>query len=481
MNAKIIDFKEKIILFLKQKTNKITTQLTIGISLIVFITTLTIGLVFLSQYRQLSLKQAERELNEKSHQLAELGNMMLSSPFPVSRDRLFNSIKGLTDSDFWIISSNGKTVVSTTTAAIWDEVASLNNEFLLKLKNNQSFITYDYSHYFNTKTLTVITPINEGNYIIGAVMLHKDVNIIYGSITYFTVLVFISLLISLILSIVLGILYSRYFTKPLHQITNVANEISKRNYDIRTYVVREDEIGELATTIDTMSGEINKNINEIKALEGRAKELVANVSHEFKTPLTLIRGYVENLKDKTTKPSDEIYDKVINNTIVLEKLVNELLDLSKFQSGKVILKKEPLELKQLVSNVVTDMKGIAKKKRIKLMISKEYEANQIIEADYIKVRQLVTIFMDNAIKYSNENSDINITIKKGELIISDHGIGIEQSKLEQLFERYYQVDHNEKGYGLGLCIAKYIADAHGYTLRIDSKLNEGTSVHILFN
>ena len=480
LKNRIIKIKDECLIFLKHKTNKVSTQLAIGISLIVFCSTLMIGLIFLSQYRQLSLKQTETELNEKSHQLAEIGGMMLSSSISVPQNNLFNSIKGLTDSELWIVSNTGNIIVSTTNTSTLNEVSDLNDTYLSKLNSTESIVTYDYSDYFGTKMLTIVTPIIERNYIIGAVILHKDVNIIYQDNTYFRILVFISLLISLVLSIILSTIYSRHFTKPLKRVTEVADEIAKRNYDIKTGIEREDELGELARTIDTMSSEISKNIGEIRALEGRAKELVANVSHEFKTPLTLIRGYVENLSDKTSKPSKEIYEKIITNTVTLEKLVNELLDLSKFQSGTVILKKEPLELKQLVSDVVSDMKRIAKDKKIKLKIKEEYSDTQIIDADYTKIRQLLTIFMDNAIKYSNIGGSVVVNILEGEIIIKDDGIGIEQNKLEQLFERYYQVDHNEKGYGLGLCIAKYISDAHGYKILIESAQDEGTSVHITF-
>lgn len=472
--------KDKLVVFIKHRTNKISTQLTIGISLIVFLTTLMIGLIFLSQYRQLSLRQAEAELNEKSQQLAELGNIVLSSNMPVSRQELFESLKGITNSDFWIMSGTGQIIISTTEANHSAVVSELNERFLNEFDSSESIITYDYTDYFGTETLTVVTPIIERNILIGLVMLHRDVNIIYSANAYFATLIFVSLLVSLALSIILGNCYSRYFTKPLKRITDVASEISNQNYDVKTGIEREDEIGELAKTIDTMSSDINQNIIEIKALEGRAKELVANVSHEFKTPLTLIRGYVENLFDKTTKPSKEVYEKIINNTVVLEKLVNELLDLSKFQAGTVIIKKEPLELKQLINDVVKDMKNIAKDKNIKIKIKDDYKEKQIIEADYIKIRQLLTIFMDNSIKYTNDKGLVTITILKDELVISDNGVGIEQNKLEQIFERYYQVNHNEKGYGLGLCIAKYIADAHNYSLVIDSVPNKGTSIHIIF-
>lgn len=480
MKENLIEYRNEFINFIKEKTSTVSAQLTIGIAVIVFASTLMIALIFLSQYHKLSLRQAENELSAKSEELADLGHMLLTTTMPISSRELLEQIKGITDSDFWIVTNNGEVVVSTTDIENIDNVYYLNQKYLSDIWRRENKITYDYSNYFNEKTLSVISPIDDKGRLIGIVIVHKEVSIIYQENTYYNILIFISLIVSLILSIILGRFYSKYFTRPLKRVTEVANEISNHNYDIKTGIVRTDEIGELANSIDMMSTKISENIEDIKALEGRAKELVANVSHEFKTPLTLIRGYVENLADKTTKPSSEIYDKVIKNTVVLEKLVNELLDLSKLQSGNVVLKKESLELKQLITDVVSDMKRIAKDKNIKIKIKEDFKDTQIIEADYIKIRQLFTIFMDNAIKYSNEDGLVNVTILKNEVIISDNGIGIEQNKLEQLFERYYQVDHNEKGYGLGLCIAKYIADAHGYKILVNSIPNKGTDIHIIF-
>jgi signal transduction histidine kinase len=480
LKEKIVEFKNKFISFLKKKTNTVSAQLTIGIAVIVFSSTLMIALIFLSQYQKLSLRQAENELNAKSEELAGLGHMLLTTTMPISSRELLQQIKRITNSDFWIITTDGEVVVSTTDIENIDRVASLNQKYLSEVRGRENKITYDYSDYFDTKTLSVISPIDDKGRLIGIVIVHKEVSVIYQGNAYYNILIFISLIVSLILSIILGRFYSEHFTRPLKRLTEVSNEISNHNYDIKTGIVRTDEIGELANSIDMMSTKISENIEDIKALEGRAKELVANVSHEFKTPLTLIRGYTLNLADKTTKPSSEVYDKIIKNTIILEKLVNELLDLSKLQSGNVVLKKESLELKQLITDVASDMKSIAKEKNIKIRIKETFKDTQIIEADYVKIRQLFTIFMDNAIKYSNEDGLVNVTILKSEVIISDNGIGIEQSKLEQLFERYYQVDHNEKGYGLGLCIAKYIADAHGYKILVNSVPNKGTDIHIIF-
>ena len=501
MKKKLIDEKENIlkrikpvidniitgfkcilnIMYKKLNVTNLTKKLILGISGIVFISTILIAFIFLSQYNKLALKQEEDTLVNKSYQLSEFGGMLLSYGGVMPNNNFFNSLRKITDSDFWVISRNGEVVVSTTSITDKQDIRDLNNDFIDKIKDNSSFIIYKYSSYFDSKTLTVITPIIINNHLAGAVMLHKDTSLIYSQNTTFRILIIISILISLTLSIILGIFYSKYFTKPINKITEVTKKISQRDYKIRTGIKRDDEIGELANSIDQMSEKINNNIEEIIELEKRAKDLVANVSHEFKTPLTLIRGYVENMEDKTTKPSKEIYERILTNTKILEKLVNELLDLSKFKSGKVVLKKEPLEIGQLIESTIKDMKNIASKKKIKINSVKNYKDNQIVEADYIKLRQLFTIFIDNAIKYTDNSGEVNITIDKNKITISDNGVGMEKSELDQIFERYYQVDSKNSGYGLGLCIAKYIADAHNFNINIDSKKSVGTTVEIFFN
>lgn len=460
---------------IKKYFNDINTQLTLGISSIVFISTLIIAVIFLTQYRQLTLSKTEHELQGKAEQLAEMGKVFIDPINPRPNDLFWESLRNMTGTELWIIESNGEYVLTTSKVVLTNAVMVSNAHYI---KDAKATITYDYSTYFKTRTLTAIAPITDGTNVLGIIVLHQNVNNVYSAYSSFNILVFISLLISLIISIILGIIYSSYFTKPIERITEVTDEIRKGNYKVTTGIKRDDQIGQLAKTVDQMSVEIDRNITEIKELEGRAKELVANVSHEFKTPLTLIRGYTLNLKDKTIKPSEEVYNKIINNTVTLEKLVNELLDLNHFQSGQVVLKKEDLDLVLLVNDIVGDMREIARTKKIEIdFTSKE---KYIINADYTKMRQLITIFLDNAIKYSNEATKINITIKDGVLKISDHGIGIEKSELEQIFNRYYQVNSSEKGYGLGLCIAKYIADAHGYDLDIQSSKNKGTVIKIKF-
>lgn len=445
--------------------NTLKKKLIFGISLIVFVTTLFVAFILLSQYRRISLEESEKQLIRQAEQIANIGKF--NNP---PHDKFFGAMRGVAEADIWIIDEQGSIVMKSQKYSLTDEILSKNKKVVT---NKKTTISYDYINQYNIKILTVTTPVIENGSVIGAVLLHKDVNTIYNTYTSLILLVIISLIISAIISIALGIIFSNKITKPIDKITKTALELKNRNYKVKTNINSSDEIGKLATTIDQMSDDINNNIEEIKKLESRAKELVANVSHEFKTPLTIIRGYVSNLDEGITKPNHEIYDKIINNTITLEKLVNDLLDLSALQAGKIVLNKEEVEIKQLVNDVISSTKYLADNKNIKVKVA--INNNDIKVLDYNKVKQLLTIFVDNAIKFSN-NKDIELIYKDSCFEIIDKGKGIEENKLSIIFDRYYQVEKNKSGYGLGLCIAKYIADLHNIDIEIKSKKEKGTKI-----
>lgn len=460
---------------MKKIFNDIDNQLIVGISAIVIFSTLLIASIFISQYRATTINQSAKELKKTTIQFTEIGKSLIQPSFERPMDIYFEVLRNIAGNDVWILDLNGNVLLSSTDINKGKFVENILN---LCSHNSNMNMTYDYSDYFGAKTLTMVNSIMINEEVAGYVLVHQDINAIYNSYQSLQYLVFLSLLISLILSILMTILYSKIFTKPIEMITNTAREIRDGNYKAKTNIERDDQIGELAKTIDNMSSEIETNIEEITELEQRSKEMVANVSHEFKTPLTLIRGYTMNLKDNTISASDEVYDKIIGNTIVLEKLVNDLLDLNRYQSGKVNLSKEEINLNQIIFEVISSMNEIASKKGISLIFDKSGGKDLIIFADYYKIRQLLTIFLDNAIKFSHDQSIIKIKLTNGEIKIIDSGIGMDEGELDKIFNRYYKVNHDDNGYGLGLCIAKYIVDAHGFDIKIDSKKNKGTTVKI---
>lgn len=460
------------------KNNKLSKKLIIAISSIVLISVGLIAIIMLTQYRSISLKQTETDLLQKSEQIANLGETIFNNRFGnMPLDRVINSINRLTDSEYWIVSINGEAILSTSNRHLINQASDTIVRDMNKM-SNESIVSYNYSKYFGDKTLTVITPIIQSNDMVSVIFLHKNVSEIYSSYDSFIILIFISIIISLTLSIAIGIIYFYRLTRPIERMTKVASLIGEGNYKEKTNIIQDDELGMLAKTIDDMSEKIDSDIESIRKLESSAKQLVANVSHEFKTPLTLIRGYVENMQDGIIKPKKDDYKKILKNTSILENLINELLDLSKYQSGNIKLNMEKIEINQLVNDVVSDMKIIAKDKNIEINIINSEE--NIIDGDYMKLRQLLTIFIDNAIKYSESKDKVDIILKRDELLIRDYGIGMIKKEVDKIFDRFYQVDNNRKGYGLGLCIAKYIIDMHNFDIIIKSKKNKGTTIIIKY-
>lgn len=233
---------------------------------------------------------------------------------------------------------------------------------------------------------------------------------------------------------------------------------------------------------------IIQDVSEQEKLEQMRKDFVANVSHEFRTPLTIIRGNLEALYDKVI-PEEEIQDnylRLLKEIKRLEVMVKDLLDLSRLQAGKVSLNIEKLDIKALLEDIIRVLRPVIKEKGILLELL--VPDNLLpVWSDYDKLKQLLIIFIDNAIKFSNENGRIEIIINQNENIsisIVDHGIGIPREAMPFLGERFYKVDkarkYAEKGTGLGLSIAKYLTEILNCSLKIESEINVGTKVEVTF-
>jgi|GEM_PF-330927 Signal transduction histidine kinase len=233
-----------------------------------------------------------------------------------------------------------------------------------------------------------------------------------------------------------------------------------------------------------------QDISESERLEQIRRDFVANISHEFRTPLTVIRGSLEALLDGTLADSTEIqrfYQRMFSETRGLERLVGDLLELSRLQSGKITLNKEPLHIASLLEDAVKSMQTIAEKKGIKIKFQSERDVPPFI-GDYDRIRQLFVIFLDNAIKYSPDNTKVSVetSIQDGNTLsvkIRDQGYGIAAEELKQIWDRFYKIDksRNGKGTGLGMAIAKHLLELHDGKVFVQSELHKGTVVEVKFN
>lgn len=229
---------------------------------------------------------------------------------------------------------------------------------------------------------------------------------------------------------------------------------------------------------------IVQDISQQERLEKLRNEFVANVSHEFRTPLTIIKGSAELLADDaldTEEDKHKYYERIMTETTALEHLVRDLLDTSKLKAGKIVLDIKRTDIEKLLGEIAEKMRPIAANKSIGI----DFKPGGIsdVAGDYDRLRQLSIIFIDNAIKFTPENGKITVSTRADDeyayLSFRDTGIGIPEDEIPFVFERFYKVDKarggSEMGTGLGLSIAWQIADLHKGTITVESEFGKGTT------
>ncbi|QNB48164.1 HAMP domain-containing protein [Thermanaerosceptrum fracticalcis] len=230
---------------------------------------------------------------------------------------------------------------------------------------------------------------------------------------------------------------------------------------------------------------ILQDISEMEKVEQLRRDFIANVSHELRAPVTVIRGYTDCLLDGVTDhPPNHYYSIIKNETLRLERLIKDLMDLSLLESGKVELHLEEVNLSELIYETVNKFQQRAKTKGIHLFTTVRPHQNIIVYCDADRIEQLLIILLDNAIKYTPSGGAVEVDLRdekeKVFLSIKDTGIGIPEEDLPFIWERFYKVDksrnrQNQNGTGLGLSIAKQIADLHHAEMTVESKLHEGST------
>jgi two-component system sensor histidine kinase ResE len=230
-----------------------------------------------------------------------------------------------------------------------------------------------------------------------------------------------------------------------------------------------------------------QDISKSERLEQLRRDFVANVSHEFRTPLTVIRGSVEALVDGIVEDSEDIkryHHRILSETRGMERLVGDLLELSRLQSGKITVNKDRIHISSLLADVVKSLQTIADQKGIKILCQSGPDLPPFL-GDYDRLRQLFVIFLDNAVKYSPTNTLISVEsgiIENNTLsiIIRDQGYGIAADELPYIWDRFYKVDRSRQGLGtgLGLAIAKHLLELHDGKVSVQSELGKGTEIEI---
>jgi signal transduction histidine kinase len=270
--------------------------------------------------------------------------------------------------------------------------------------------------------------------------------------------------------------------KPVREMQLFSNKVAKGDFSSRLNVTSKDEMAELALTFNSM-------VDSLQHQEERKRQFLSNVAHELRTPLTYIGGYAKALTDKVQTNPEEMEESlhlIQKESIRMQKLITELLELNKLEDTSFSLDIEPIVLSQLIMDSLTLIRPHAENK--KMDVQHDLNEESIINGDPNRVMQVFYNIFDNALKYSPEESCIFIQSYEEDgmavVKVRDNGIGIPAGSLSRIGERFYRSDlsrtRNTGGYGLGLSIAKEIMYKHDGSLSVDSEEGKGTTVYLRF-
>ena len=335
--------------------------------------------------------------------------------------------------------------------------------------------------YSNTKTVMMIKPVhvlssNATIYVMASLQpVDEAVSMLSGYIPLFSAF-------AIGLSVIIAIIYSRSVSRPIVKITQTANRMANMDFSVKEETNRVDELGVLASSINSLSGNLENVLDELKSANAKLKEdyenelrqelarrdFIANASHELKTPLGVIKSYVEAVRDNINyKKRNYYFDVIMDETSKMDELIMQMLALAKLDADDSKLDIELVDMGKVIKEVAQRFSGIMREQELELEVRGEFA---VIEADREKIHQVLYNFIDNAVKYSTPQTVISITgTKKNNMLRIEFENACEQvdaNNLDKVWDRFYKMDisHNrgEEGSGLGLAIVKSILDRHGY-------------------
>lgn len=324
--------------------------------------------------------------------------------------------------------------------------------------------------------LTVCIPLYDHQQPYGILFLHTPLTGVSQTLSEIFRFVLWSAGISVAVTIAIMFSYSRRISWPIVQMSQATREIVKGDYSKRIEVKGRDEVAQLARNFNAMT-------DHVAQLEELRRGFVANVSHELRSPLTSIRGYIQGVLDGTfDKNQQEAYLGIaLDETMRLNRLINDLLDLAQIEAGEMPIEYTEFNINELLSRALAGKEPEISEKNIRVSI--DFECEQcIVSADKDRIQQVIINLIDNAIKFNKRDRRLGIKTwtHRGEVYvkIEDEGEGINPDQIMRIWDRFYQADparSDKKGKGLGLAIVKKIVEEHGQEIWVNSEEGKGSA------
>lgn len=273
------------------------------------------------------------------------------------------------------------------------------------------------------------------------------------------------------LSLLMVQFLARGMTSPLRDMVGAARTMARGDYSRRVTATSRDEVGELARAFNAMA-------SELEQVDRMRRDLIANVSHELRTPISALQAVLENLIDGVEEPDPVTFTTMHEQVRRLGRLVEQLLDLSRLESGAVPLQKTAFGVEDLLQQAVRESKLHAHNVHLAVKVT---PADLSAEGDPERIHQVVANLIANAVRHSPPDSEVTVTARRNQhrvtIEVTDQGPGIPQNEADRVFERFYRADaarsSTQGGSGLGLAIARWIVDLHGGEIRVESGQAKG--------
>lgn len=390
-------------------------------------------------------------------------------------------LDGYTGANIWLFTEDGKLYSTELDRADMDLSAfpDLPNEIQKVFTGETTSKEVLYKDLYKERMLRVGYPFNVGDTTY-AMFINVPMPEIEDTISKVSVIIFVSLALSGILAVILIFLITRRMGYEINVINDSARYIAEGNFEKKIIINRKDELGELAESFNVMADELNRQ-------ENTKRMFISSLSHDLRTPLTTIKGYTQGILDGTIEgdKQDRYLKIVLNESDRLIKMINDLLDLSKMESGALVLNKTDFDINELILNVLDNFEQKIIEKNVKLTIDLSKD-KVLAHGDYTSIHRVVYNLLDNSTKFVEPEGSISIrTELRGDKLyvgVSNTGKVLTPKELEMIWDRFTKLDKSrgleKKSSGLGLSIVKEIIKAHHE--KIDVFSNEDIGVAFIF-
>ncbi len=380
------------------------------------------------------------------------------------------------DETIWIVSPEGKVLYSSDKSQQKLALGDLNDYF-----SDIYYITGDFDNKINSEVLTVYSPIVNTYKTYGYVVINRPLDSVYASMLPITNSIYFTFVVIFILSFTILFVFHIWVYKPIYFISKATDEYAKGNFDYKDLNINsKTELGTLANKLNYMAKEIND-------IEDNQKKFIANISHDFRSPLTSIKGYLEAMLDGTIPPENQerYLNILLSETERLNKLTGNLLTLNTWGLKGARLDLSEFDLVPTIRSTIASFEVQCVQKKLILHVTFS-DKSYLVNADKEKIQQVLYNLIDNAIKFSSTNSKILIDVsdKNDKVFVSvkDFGLGIPKNSLNKIWDRFYKSDvsrgKDKTGTGLGLSIVKEIITNHNENINVIS--TEGVGTEFIF-